>query len=231
MVKKNIFNKDYFEEGPYGKQDIHIIRRNYKILLDNAKTAIPLPNNPERILDFGCAFGAGTTFLSEQFQKAHIVGVDISEYAIERAQSNYERENINHYCLDLCRSDHLNVLKEKYSEFDLIFTRDTLEHITLNKQEEVLATLAKLLKENGTLIAQTPNKLNPLLQKDKTHIGLRSAESWKTLFQEIFQEVKIFTKQYLPIIWRFGKNRELFEFPLPVFGCNIYVFCRGRKSL
>ncbi len=231
MVKKNIFNKDYFEEGPYGKQDIHIIRRNYKILLDNAKTAISLPNNPERILDFGCAFGAGTTFLSEQFQKAHIVGVDISEYARKRAQSNYERENINYYCLDLCRSDHLNVLKEKYSEFDLIFTRDTLEHITLNKQEEVLATLAMLLKENGMLIAQTPNKLNPILHKDKTHIGLRSAESWKTLFQEIFREVKIFTKQYLPIIWQFRKNMELFEFTLPVFGCNIYIFCKGRKSL
>jgi glycosyltransferase involved in cell wall biosynthesis len=34
---KNTFDKDYFEKGPYGKQDAHIIRRNYKILLDNAK--------------------------------------------------------------------------------------------------------------------------------------------------------------------------------------------------
>lgn len=230
MNKKNTFDKDYFEKGPYGKQDVQIIRRNYKILLDNAKATNFLPSNPKQVLDFGCAYGAGTAFLSEQFPKAHIVGVDISEYAINnKAQVYYKWENIDYYCLDLCCSDHLNFLKKKHGEFDLIFTRDTLEHITLDKQEEVLVAFTKLLKEDGTLIAQTPNKLNPLLNKDKTHIGLRSAKSWKTLFQKLFQEVKIFEKQYLPLFWRFKKNRALYEFPLPIFGCNLYIFCRGRR--
>ncbi|MGC9203087.1 MAG: class I SAM-dependent methyltransferase [Thermoproteota archaeon] len=190
-----------------------------------------MPSNPKNILDFGCAYGAGTMFLSEQFPEAHIVGVDISEYAINKAQAYYRRENVDYYCLDLCWSDHFVFLKEQYGAFDLIFSRDTLEHIPLNKQEEVLATLARLLKGGGTLIAQIPNKLNPLLNRDKTHIGLRSAKSWKILFQEYFQEVKVIEQQYLPLFWRFRKNRELFEFPLPVFGCNIYIFCRGRILL
>lgn len=229
MVKKNIFNKDYFEESLYGKQDIQIIQTNYKVLLDNAKATNLLPSNPKRILDFGCAFGAGTTLLSEQFPKSHIIGVDISEYAISKAKLSYNRENIAYHCLDLCRSDHFNFLKERYSAFDLIFTRDTLEHIALDKQEKVLVALVKLLKKNGTLIAQTPNAYNPLLHGDKTHIGSRSTKSWKTIFQKLFQEVKIFEKQYLPIFWRLRKNRELFEFPLPFFGCNLYIFCKGRR--
>jgi len=227
-LSRSLFHKEYFESS-YEKQDIQIIQRNYKILLDNAKTAIPLPSNPERILDFGCAFGAGTTFLSEQFPKAHIVGVDISEYAINKAKLSYNRENIAYYCLDLCCSDHLNVLKEKYSEFDLIFTRDTIEHITLNKQKEVLATLAKLLKENGTLIVQTPNKLNPLSYFDRTHIGLRSPNSWRRLFRIFFEETVILVKQYVPFIWR-TRNKGLLELPLPCFGYSIYIFCRGQKN-
>jgi len=230
MIKKNIFDKCYFEKGPYGKQDIQIIRRNYKILLDNAKNCHFFTDKPKLILDFGCAFGAGTTFLSEQFPEAHIVGVDISEYAIEKAMSNFKRENINYYCLDLCRSDHLTFLKQRYGAFDLIFTRDVLEHIALDKQEKVLEAFVKLLNKDGKVIAQTPNRVTPFLRGDTTHRGLRSAKSWKILFQKFFQEVKIFEKQYIPLFWKLKRDKELFEFTLPFFGANIYIFARRAKS-
>lgn len=227
MIKESSFDKDYFERGPYGKQDIQIIRRNYKILLENAKVANFLPSNPRQVLDFGCAYGAGTTFLSEQFQDAHIVGVDISEYAIDKAQAYYKRGNIDYYCLNLSRPDRFDFLKERYGVFDLIFSRDTLEHIALDKQEEIIVVaFAELLKEDGTVIAQTPNKLNPFSYEDKTHIGLRSAKSWKILFKKFFRDVNIFEKQFLPIIWKFRESKELLEFTLPIFGYNIYIFAR-----
>jgi 2-polyprenyl-3-methyl-5-hydroxy-6-metoxy-1,4-benzoquinol methylase len=229
MIQKT-FDKDYFERGPYGKQDIHIIWRNYKILLDNAKVVGFLPSNLKHILDFGCAYGVGTMLLSKKFPEAHVVGVDISDYAINKARVYYRRENIEYHCLDLCCPEHLNFLRRQYGTFDLIFTRDTLEHIALNKQEEVIFALANLLKEGGTLIAQTPNKLNPLLNRDKTHIGLRSAKSWEELFSKVFKKVKVFEKQYVPLIWRFKRDNWLFEFPFPRFGSNIYIFCREKKN-
>jgi 2-polyprenyl-3-methyl-5-hydroxy-6-metoxy-1,4-benzoquinol methylase len=228
MAKNNIFGEDYFEESVYGKQAIEIIRRNYTVLLDNAKASNFLPVYPKLILDFGCAFGAGTMLLSERFSKSHIIGVDISDYAINKAKLSYNRENITYFCLDLCRLDHFNLLKARFDAFDLIFTRDTLEHIALDKQKTILVALANLLKETGTIIVQTPNACNPILNADKTHIGSRSAKSWKAVFQLLFEETKIFEKQYLPLFWRFRKDRMLFEFRLPCLGCNIYIFCRKR---
>jgi 2-polyprenyl-3-methyl-5-hydroxy-6-metoxy-1,4-benzoquinol methylase len=230
MVEKKIFGKDYFEKSPYGRQNNLIIWRNYKILLDDAKTAMSLLNKPQLILDFGCASGVGTAFLARCFPKAKVVGVDISDYAIKKAKSNYKRESIDYYCLDLSHSNHISFLQEKYGEFDLIFTRDTLEHVEFDKQEKIVSAFTKLLERDGVVIAQTPNKLSPFSRSDRTHIGLRSPNSWRMLFEMFFGKVIILVEQYVPLLWRFRKNKELLEFPLPIFGYNINIFCEMKKK-
>ena len=230
MVEKNVFRKDYFEEGSYGKQDASIIQRNYRLLLDYAKTTIPSLNELKLILDFGCALGSGTAFLARQFPNAKIIGVDISNYAIEKAKSNYERDSIDYYCLDLSNADHVSFLRKKYGGFDLIFTRDTLEHIGFGEQKKILDALNRLLRRKGILVVQTPNKLNPFTHSDITHIGLRSPISWKRLFTMSFREVEIVVRQYVPLLWQFSENRELLEFHLPIFGYNIYIFAERENN-
>ena len=53
-----LFNREYFEIGSYGKQDFRIIERNYKNLLDKCFKYFPKISRKDRIkiLDFGCAF-------------------------------------------------------------------------------------------------------------------------------------------------------------------------------
>lgn len=46
-----------------------------------------LDSNPERILDLGCGTGEGTLFLSREFPRASVRGVDISEVMIDLARS------------------------------------------------------------------------------------------------------------------------------------------------
>lgn len=46
-----------------------------------------IDSNPERILDLGCGTGEGTLFLSREFPRASVRGVDISEAMVEIAQS------------------------------------------------------------------------------------------------------------------------------------------------
>ncbi len=227
-----MFDKDYFECRSYGKQGEEIIQRNYRILIEKARKVFPevFSNNLANytILDFGCAYGAGTFFLSKVFPNATIVGVDISRYAIEKAIGRYSSKNITYLCLDLSRPRDVEYLKGRiHNKFDIIFTRDTLEHIPKRAHEYYIRTFASLLKENGIVIAQTPNNLNIYAHLcDKTHIGLGSPRYWRNLFKRYFKEVKVSTMQYIPIIWRVRKNRGLVEIPCPLFGFNVYIFCR-----
>ena len=50
-----------------------------------------IPNQPARILDYGCGQGKWTPLLHALFPKAEIVGLDISEVAAEKAARKYPR--------------------------------------------------------------------------------------------------------------------------------------------
>ncbi len=223
-------NERYFEEGIYGKQGILVIERNYNLLLSYAKNVISSMAELRLILDFGCAFGAGTTCLARQFPKAKVVGVDISSYAIKKAVSNYKRENTSYHCLDLTDVSCLDFLRKEYGKFDLIVTRDTLEHIRFDNQVKILRAFAELLENNGTIVAQTPNKLNLSSYNDRTHIGLRTPKSWMNLFLKFFEHITVSVKQYVPLLWRLRKDKKLWEFQLPVFGYNICILARRPKK-
>lgn len=223
-------DRRYFEEGAYGKQSALVIERNYRLLLDYARTVISSTNKPHLILDFGCAFGVGTVFLARQFPDAKVIGVDISHYAIKKAISNYKQKNTDYLCLDLVNANDFDSLRKKYDQFDLIITRDTLEHIHPNNHVKILKAFAELLEENnGTILVQTPNKLNLLSYSDTSHIGLRTPNSWMNLFAMFFKKIKILVKQYVPLAWRLKKNKEIWEFPLPLIGYNIYIYARRKN--
>jgi len=230
MNDKELFDREYFEKRSYGKQDFKIIERNYKNLLDKGFKYFPEISkiNKIRILDFGCAFGVGTNYLSRVFNKGLIVGVDISKYSIQKANRLFpSRDNLKFHCLDLSKPKSLNFLVKMYDHFDVIFTRDVLEHIPKNKQEIIVKNFSTILKSGGVVMASIANGLNLYSYLcDKTHVGLRPPWFWKKVFNKYMKVVKCFEMQWIPFLWRLREDKKLNEIHLPYFGLIVYLFAK-----
>jgi len=224
--------KEYFEGGPYGKQSQWIIKRNYKILFDYGKTVFPhLFERELKILDFGCAFGVGASWLSKQV-KGIIVGVDISSYAIQKAKTFFPHNNMFFYKLDLSKELDNKFLIAKHGRFDVIFSRDTIEHLPKEKHEVTVKNFFRLLTNKGVVMASMANGLNPYSYFcDRTHVGLRMPWSYSYLFKECgFKIVKSFEKQGIPVSRRFKEDEQLIEVTIPLFGFVTYIFAKKIKE-
>jgi ubiquinone/menaquinone biosynthesis C-methylase UbiE len=54
-----------------------------------------VPGEPRRILDLGCGTGASTLAFAERFPGAELVGVDLSPFLLERAESRAKRAGLS----------------------------------------------------------------------------------------------------------------------------------------
>lgn len=102
------------------------------------------------VLDYGCGFGYGSKILSKENQ---VLGMDISDKAIEYAKKNYSDENINYSIGDLSNNGF-----SKQGLFDAITFFEVLEHIENPKM--ILQNFKKSLKNNGKLFVSVPNGNN-----------------------------------------------------------------------
>ncbi|MBS7657055.1 MAG: class I SAM-dependent methyltransferase [Candidatus Bathyarchaeia archaeon] len=224
--------EEYFEAGPYGRQSRLIIKRNYKILFDHGKIVFPsLFERELNILDFGCALGVGASWLSTQV-KGTIIGVDISDYAIQKAKKLFPYGNMLFYKLDLSTERDTKFLIAKHGYFDAVFSRDTIEHIPKEKHEAIVKNFFHLLIDGGVVLASMANGLNPYSYFcDRTHVGLRTPWSYSNLFKEAgFEVVKSFQKQGIPISRMAKEDERLIEVTIPVFGFVFYIFAKKKMK-
>ncbi len=223
------FEETYFTESRYGKQPEAIIQRNYRILLQQYENLLGQEGEilVHNILDFGCGTGIGTAVLRRYFG-CRVIGIDISRFAIEKAKEKNRGDEVDFLQCDLTKPGGSDGLREKVGLVDMVFSRDTLEHIDRNLHETTLANLANVLRDKGFILVQTPNRWHPFSRLiDQTHVGLRSPWDWGKLFRERFADVNVRVGQYVPVLWRmasFGYR----EFPLPIIGFHVYVSGRQR---
>lgn len=86
------------------------------------------------VVDWGCAEGDGTDVLTEAIDKSQMVGIDISNVAIETAVNRYP--GISFQAADLLSGENA----QKAAEFDVIFSSNTVEHF--HAPFDVLESLA-----------------------------------------------------------------------------------------
>jgi 2-polyprenyl-3-methyl-5-hydroxy-6-metoxy-1,4-benzoquinol methylase len=168
--KINLFEENYHGtiKDPDGKIRNLITEKKYKI--SQLKFIIKFLKNykPGKILDVGCGHGWLLSVLNKKWKK---FGIDISELASKNA-SIYGK----------IYTGNLKNYKEK--DFDVITALHLIEH--LNKPEEFIIKINKILKKKGILILETPdfdsaaarrygNKFR--LLHDKTHVSLFSQDS------------------------------------------------------
>lgn len=109
-----------------------------------------LPKNA-KILDIGCNVGSLLINLHLRGYK-NIYGADINRTAIKHSKTIYPKLKNRLFV------SKENILPFKNNSFDTVLIFDVIEHIP-NLEEYLSKQVRRVLKENGRLIFQTPNKL------------------------------------------------------------------------
>lgn len=100
------------------------------------------------VLDMGCGCGYGSYHLARS-GAASVLGIDLSEEAIEYCRNNYTHEGLvykTHNILDTGLEDE---------SFDTIVSFEVFEHV--DSPERLLSEVKRLLKPEGVFVVSTPN--------------------------------------------------------------------------
>ena len=103
------------------------------------------------VAEIGCGYGGNLKPFLEQGCK--VFGIDIDTNMIKSAKIFYENHP-NRNNLTLLNSDIYKIIPSELPLFDLIFMRDTLEHI--HNQEQFLQHIKSFLKPEGKLFLAFP---------------------------------------------------------------------------
>lgn len=193
-----MFGQGYFTERLYfayllelkeAVQDLY-----YKVLYyASQKTSKNLMNGRgKKALDMGCAFGYVTDLLRNLGYDA--VGLDLSKYAIRKAQQSSAHSNF-------VVADG-NSAPFKNNSFNLITCFELIEHIP--KPIMLIEEIGRLLKEDGICVLTTPvrgpiKKLYDRLRGEKTHISLFVPKEVYQIFGKRFKHLSVQTNLLLPI--------------------------------
>ncbi|MFA6436962.1 MAG: class I SAM-dependent methyltransferase [Candidatus Paceibacterota bacterium] len=181
---KSIFDRNYFTKEYYYKRK----RSNYSNYsrFDNNAFWRPVIKVIKKykmsgnFLDLGCAFG----FLSKRVIPyfTNVYGLDISEYAISRAQN--QTDSVRFVSADLNKK----TLPYNDNYFNCVAALDIIEHT--ESTENTLKIITKKLAPNGYLIIGFPvrdtvmGKIVGIFDKDPTHISIVNR---KTLKEQILK--------------------------------------------
>ncbi len=126
------------------------------------------------ILDVGCGNGLISHHLGALGFKIH--GIDISQKAIDRANSLNKSTNVSFFCKSA------EDLKAEGQLYDAIICSEVLEH--LDNPVKLLKELHKLLKDSGVLIVTVPHGMGPrevLVTKPMQRIKKNNKKLWNKI--------------------------------------------------
>lgn len=159
-----IFDKSYFDKAfstpdPWGYFSSQYEMTKYVRQLWAIREFCPSSQN---ILEVGCAEGVFTAMLAEAFPQARIVGVDISQIAIDRATERCK----HHPNVTLVQADAIDLFQQgrlSHQRFDVILQSESLHYIFVRLVFRLgfysyLREITRLLNKKGIFI--TSNGIN-----------------------------------------------------------------------
>lgn len=138
-----------------------------------------------RVLDIGCNLGYGSGILSES--AANVVGVDVSEMAIQKARQMVQKPNASFLRVNG------GILPFEEKEFDIITAFQLIEH--LPDPVPFLADVWRVLKPGGRFLLTTPNasiRLDPGMKPwNEFHVHEYMASELTALLKTRFPKVAV----------------------------------------
>jgi len=137
----------------------------------------------KRVLDAGCGVGYGSQMLAVAGARS-VVGVDISEEALDVAQKRYAREGVQ-----FLRADCQTMAGVK-GPFDVIVAFECLEH--LQDVRGFLESVIRLLGPAGVFLCSTPNGLGAGYQPENPHhVSEFTVTEFESLLRSYFAEIDL----------------------------------------
>ena len=130
----------------------------------------------KKVLDAACGSGYGTKMLAQKAM--NVIGMDISQEAIEYAKQNYKKDNSEYFV------GSVEKLPFKDNEFDVVVSFETIEHVDERIQKAFLNEIQRVLKNDGMLIMSTPNKK---IYTDERTGGVMSEYHIKEFYEDEFK--------------------------------------------
>jgi 2-polyprenyl-3-methyl-5-hydroxy-6-metoxy-1,4-benzoquinol methylase len=160
--------------------------------LPRYRLAAPLAAG-KTVLDFGCGTGYGAAMLAET--AASVTGLDIDESALVWARETHRLPN-----LDFVRHDDAGESLPAGS-FDLVTCFEMIEHVDHATQQRVIASLARLLREDGLLLISTPNpEVTALYGANPYHIREMDETELRALLSPHFPLLHILRQEVRPAV-------------------------------
>jgi O-antigen biosynthesis protein len=100
------------------------------------------------VLDVACGEGYGSSFMADAARS--VVGVDISDEAIQHASATYTKANL------MFRQGSATALDFDEASFDVVVSFETIEHLA--EQAEMLEEIRRVLRADGLLVISSPNR-------------------------------------------------------------------------
>ena len=131
------------------------------------------------VLDAACGTGYGSHYMAQN-GAARVLGIDISDEAVDFAKKNYVLPQLTYL-----KEDCLNV-QGLHKKFDLVISFETVEH--LSDPELFFKNIAFVLTPGGTFICSTPNKdrLSGAGNINPFHHNELAWKDFKRLFETYF---------------------------------------------
>jgi SAM-dependent methyltransferase len=143
-------------------------RKEIETVLSYAANICPCIDTTSPALDFGCGVGRLTRAMSEYFPEC--CGVDISPTMISTAQEL--NLDCPHCHFQLNEETRLKRFPNNY--FGFIYTSLVLQHIAPPCSHQYIVELIRVLKPDGVLVFQVPEKLRAnSLTRIRTRLALR----------------------------------------------------------
>jgi len=113
------------------------------------------------VLELGCGIGTMTFLLSKYVKKGRIEAVDLSPKSIEFAKQKIKNPNISFYAADVVS------YKPSIKPIDFITLFDIIEHIPMEKHNELFRNLSMASNEQTKILINIPNPA--YIEYDKIH--------------------------------------------------------------
>ena len=110
----------------------------------------------------------------------NIAGIDISEYAIENAILETKPYLIQRSC---------EVLPWDSNSFDLVYSKETLPHLTKKQLGLTISEIERVAKGNNIFleigVSESDRGKEMMKAWDKTHQTIRSSDWWRGFLKEL----------------------------------------------
>lgn len=141
--------RDYDSHGPEGAVGIEKSFEpwNQNFLIPTVLPALPglieKLENGAKVADIGCGSGGLSLLLGKTFPKTRVIGYDISQFALERANERLNESGLSNVSFADPRVSPI----DQDESFDLVCTFDCIHDMT--HPTEMMKTIRRSLKEDG----------------------------------------------------------------------------------